>query len=325
MSVMTQNLRAVIWPLLNPDTGLLCMDRFAWGDMERAPGVYDFEAVHAAIRRAKNIKRYAMMEIGTQAPGWTQDRMDGFIRMIGALGSALEGERTVLGVVVSCPEEAACTPAQLARAAEAFRLAFPCARLFVRAGGAFDGLIPGAGRMVTQEQLAAYPDVWKDAPLCMEVDPADAQQIEAAIAGHVSILAAKTTAGCNEATHAGYRFQVRRIEVDEGEKADGNILVKVEFANAGSLPCYSEAGFMFRLNGSDVNDYREYPLPLRASELMPGGTKTVSSRLDVSGLTPGEYDVHVGMFFDGTGYPASFGIEGRISDGYYEGRLILCL
>ena len=35
----------------------------------------------------------------------------------------------------------------------------------------------------------------------------------------------------------------------------------------------------------------------------------------------GGHDAH----FDGTEYPVSFGIEGRISDGYYEGRLILRL
>ena len=325
MSVMTQNLRAVIWPLLNPDTGLLYMDSFAWSELERESGVYDFAAVKAAIQRAGNIKRYALLSVDAKAPEWANDPLESYIRLIGALGCALEGERAVLGVVVNCPDEGACSPGQLGCVVKAFADAFPHARLFVRAGGAFDGVVPRAGLMVTQEQLAAYPDAWKETPLLMETDPADAQQIEAAIAGHVSILAAKTLAGSNDATHAGYRFQVRRVEVDEGDKANGSIAVNVEFANVGSLPCYSEANFMFRLNGSDVSDYREYPLPLRASELAPGDVKTVTSRLNVSGLASGEYDVHVGMFFDGTGYPASFGIEGRISDGYYEGRLILCL
>ena len=37
----------------------------------------------------------------------------------------------------------------------------------------------------------------------------------------------------------------------------------------------------------------------------------------------GEYDVQIGLFFSGTGDGCSFGIEGRISDGYYEGRMIL--
>ena len=64
-------------------------------------------------------------------------------------------------------------------------------------------------------------------------------------------------------------------------------------------------------------------IDLKASELMQGQGKTVRLDADISGLACGDYDVQAGLFFAGTGDCCSFGIEGRISDGYYEGRLIL--
>ncbi len=96
-------------------------------------------------------------------------------------------------------------------------------------------------------------------------------------------------------------------------------------ANAGTLPCCTQGQFRLRLHGSGIEDTQAYDLPLRAEELQPGKERTISQRLDIRGLASGEYDVHAGLFLAGTEYPVSFGIEGRISDGYSEGRLILRL
>ena len=105
----------------------------------------------------------------------------------------------------------------------------------------------------------------------------------------------------------------------------GSLTAKVTFANVGTLLCYTQGQFRLRLHGSGIEDTRAYDLPLRAGELQPGEERMISQRLDIRGLDSGEYDVHAGLFLAGTEYPVSFGIEGRISDGYYEGRLILRL
>ena len=326
MGIQTQNLRAVIWPLLNPDTGLLYCDSFSWAELEPERGAVDFDAVAGAIERAKSIKRFALLRVLPEAPGWCADPVGDYIRLIGALGERFGEERAILGVDALCPDEEKRSEAELAAIARAYSQAFPHARFYVRAGSALERAMPRTAKMgliVTRDNVTDHAERWKELPLRMAVDPANAKEIAAAIGARVSILEAKSRQGANAATHAGYRFEVRSVTLDDTRRHEGWVDVRVAIANAGDLPCYTDAGFRVRLCGSDVSDVREYPLPLRALEVMPGECVELSRALDVKGLASGEYDVHIGLFFDGTAYPASFGIEGRISDGYYEGRLIL--
>lgn len=328
MSVQTQRLRAVIWPLLNPDTGLMYCDSFSWKDLEPKSGAYAFDDVAHALERAKSIKRFALLRVQPDAPAWSVDPVHDYLRLIDALGERFGGERAVLGVDVLCPDAERLPGGVLAAVCETFERAFPHARLFMEAGSPFGRAVRQGTRMgliVTPENRNAYADRWKELPLRMAVDPANAEEIAAAIDAGISILEAKTREGSNAATHAGYRFQVRSVTLDDTCQGERQVSVRAELANVGTLPCYTDAAFSVRLSGSDVPDTREYALPLRAADLGTGESIVVSQALNTEGLTPGEYDVHVGLFFDGTDYPASFGIEGRISDGYYEGRLILQL
>lgn len=328
MSIQTQRLRAVIWPLLNPDTGLMYCDSFSWKDLEAKSGAYAFDDVAHAIERAKSIKRFALLRVQPDAPEWSVNPAHDYLRLIDALGERFGGERAVLGVDVLCPDAERLPGGMLTAVCETFEHAFPHARLFVQAGSPFESsLRPGVkmGLIVTPESRKTHVDKWKELPLRMAVDPANAEEITAAIDAGISILEAKTREGSNAATHAGYRFQVRSVTLDDARKGEHQVSVQAELANVGTLPCYTEAEFRVRLSGSDVPDTREYALPLRAADLRPMEQIVASQMLNTEGLAPGEYDVHVGLFFDGMDYPASFGIEGRISDGYYEGRLILQL
>ena len=323
MGVQTQCLRAVIWPLLNPDTGLMYCDSFSWRDLEPERETYRLDGVEQAIGRAKSIGRFALLRVVPEAPEWSVDPARDYLRLITALGERFGGERALLGVDVLCPDED-----QPSEVMEAFASAFPNARLFVQAGSPFEraaGPETRLGLIVTRENAAACADRREKLPLRMAVDPASVEEIDAAIQAGVSILEARTRQDSNAATHAGHRFQVLSVTLDDTRKAEHQVGVQVTLANAGTLPCYSEAGFRVRLSGLGVDDAREYTLPLRAANLRPAQQVTVSQVLDTEGLTPGEYDVHIGLFFDGTKDPVSFGIEGRISDGYYEGRLILSL
>lgn len=327
MSIQTQQLRAVIWPLLNPETGLLYVDRFAWPKLEREPGAYDFEPVRAAIDRAKRIKRYAILHVEPIVPEFCADAIGGYVRLIQAMGREFSGEAVVMGIDVCCPgDEKFVEAEEMASVVRAFSGAFPKARLFVQAGSRLDDVFcENKGVIITPENIEAAENAWRTMPLRMAVDPADQEAIAFAAEHHVSILACEILTGCNAPSYTGHRFVVRSITVDDGEKARGSIKVSVTVANVGALPCYQPATFMFRLSGSDVADAREYPFPLCAEDVAPGREKTADMTIDVAGLARGEYDVHVGLFMEGTGYSVSFGIEGRISDGYYEGRLILTL
>ena len=328
MSIQTQHLRRVIWPLLNPDTGLLPCHRFKWKDLAPAPGVCALEDIREALQKSAAIKRFALLHIAPDVPDWVKDPRQAFLSLVKEVGSRFGEEGVLWGVDVTAPgPEEALSPEALSAVAEAFRQAFPHARRFVAAGSPlmpFFAQDPLLGLIVTEDAQEGL-EKWEKAPLRMAVDPSDRRRIQQAIDRHVSILEAKTPEGANAATHAGYRFEVLAVEMDDGEKQAGKISVKVTLANSGSLPCYTEGSFSLRLSGSDVPPTREYPLGVKTADLKPGDEMTVCRALDVAGLPSGEYDVHVGLFFTRSGYPVSFGIEGRISDGYYEGRLILRL
>lgn len=326
MSKQMQDLRAVIWPLLNPDTGLFHCDTVPWAGLEGEPGRYNFAPVRAAIERAAKIKRYALLRVEPSAPAWCAAPVEDFVRLLEALGEAFGGECVLWGVDVVCPgPESAGDGQAAARVAQAFAAAFPHAFLFAEAGSAFEGLLQGSGRLgviVSRETLPRYGGAWGRTPLRMRVAPDDAYAVQAAIEGHVSVLETCEGRGANAASHVGHRFEVRTVCVDT---APDGVEATVTVANAGTLPCYTDAAFRIRLCGSDVADARAFPLPGNARDIKPGGVVTLSRKLDVSGLQRGEYDVQVGLFCAGTEYPISCGIEGRISDGYYEGRIILSL
>lgn len=329
MDIQQQDLRAVIWPLLNPDTGMMLCDGFSWRDLEPKAGEYDFAGIARAIEKAKSIKRFALLHIEPEAPAWSLTPVDDFLRLIGAVGKAFGEERAVWGVDVVCPgTETLRTAEELQAIADAFRLAFPHAMLFVCAGSAFEGLLKGCakiGLIVTPQNVQACGDSWRQMPLRMQVDASDAAGIQQAIDAHVSILETCDASLSNAATHAGHRFQWQSLQLDEREKEHHLLGITVALANAGSLPCYADAHFQVRLSGSDVDCDRVYPLPLMASAVKPGDRLTLSQQLDTTGMPSGEYELQLGLFCDGCGYPISLGIEGRISDGYYEGRLIVSL
>ena len=238
-------------------------------------------------------------------------------------------EAALWGIDVVCPGgEQRQTSETLALAAASFCRNFPGARKFIHAGSRFEAALkdePMLGIEVDKALAPAVEALWPAVPLRMAVDPKDDAAVEWAIAHHISVFTTEDPACANVPTHAGYRFQVKTVEIDSRDQAHGSLTAKVTLANAGTLPCYTQGQFRLRLHGSGIEDTRAYDLPLRAEELQPGEERAISQRLDIRGLASGEYDVHAGLFLAGTEYPVSFGIEGRISDGYYEGRLILRL
>lgn len=328
MSIQTQNLRTVIWPLLNPDTGLMTCDTFSWLRLENEKNSYNFDEIVAAAERAKRIKRCMLLSIRPEKPDWCENPMENFLQLIHMLGQVFGCDRSILGVDVLSPmAENELLPEELTAIAEAYCHAFPYAIKFVREGSAFERIMeewPKVGVIVTPDVLCRYEDKWQTRPLRMAVNPDNAAAVQTAIDGHVSLLEADAPRA-NAASHAGHRFQVRTVQIDESRRVEGFLDSSVTIANVGSLPCYADACFYLRLSGSDVLDVCAYPLPLKAAEVKPGDRITVNCALDVTDLKPGEYDVQVGLFLEECGYPISFGIEGRISDGYYEGRLIVRL
>ncbi len=326
MSIQQQELRTVIWPLLNPDTGFMVCDRFFWQALERRGGETTFEEVARALQRAASIKRYALLRFEPVPPPWSLAPVRDFIRLVEALGRAFGENRAILGVDVLCPgAEAGCSTAELRALADAFDKAFPYAFKFCAAGGALEALRMGRelqGLLVTPENAGLRQDKWPTLPLRMAVNPADPQAVQLAIERHVSILETTDLLWANTASHAGHRYLIQSVTIDDTDRQNHRLGASVALGNAGTAPCYADARFSIRLSGSDVACDRTFPLALRAADLQPGDSTTVTQALDTQGMPPGEYDVQIGLFCEGTGYPISMGVEGRISDGYYEGRLI---
>ena len=308
MSIQTRKLRPVIWPLLNPDTGFICCHPVR----ADAEGHFSHEAIRRILSSAAAIRRDAFLSFASQ-------RMEIREPEIRALGEVFGTDRRILGIEIG--SEAA-SPEEIKHILPVFREAFPYALLFVPAGTE-TGETEGIGYILQPNEILDFEKQAEKNCLAVRVDPDDAEMVCFAALHHVALLLCENERKANRPCHAGHRFRVTEIRMDDTEKDRGMIQFTISVDNVGTTPCYGDAAFMLRLCGSGVEDERAYRLPIKASELMPGQGKTVRLDADISGLACGDYDVQAGLFFAGTGDCCSFGIEGRISDGYYEGRLIL--
>ena len=308
MSIQTRKLRSVIWPLLNPDTG------FIWYCKVSADpaGHFSHGEIRQILHRAAAIRRNVFLSFSPL-------KMENAEQEIRALGEKFGTNRRICGIEI-CSE--AYSPEELRNIITAFRESFCHTRLFVPAGTE-TGLTEGIGYILQPNEILENEKMAEKICLAARVDPDDAEMVCFAAIHHVALLLCEDEEKANRPCHAGHRFRVTEVTMDDTEKGRGLVHFTVSADNAGTTPCYGKAAFLLRLCGSGVEDERVYPLPLAAAELMPGQSKTVNLDAEITGLAAGDYDVQIGLFFTDTGDCCSFGIEGRISDGFYEGRLIL--
>ena len=310
MSVQTQNLRPVIWPLLNPDTGFigrhtLCPD---------AGGHYSRQEIRRLLDGAAAIRRQVFLSFKPPAVGYREQE-------ILSLGKDFGREPRICGID---PGAAAEQPVEAKHILSLFRRAFPRTRLFVPTG-VETGPYGNTGLLLQPNEILANESQAEKTCLAISVDPEDMELVCFAAIHHVAILLCSEVEKANRPCHAGHRFRSGQLTMDDADKAIGTVRFIVSLINDGTAPCYGDAAFLLRLCGSGIDDERVYPLGLRAADLLPGEEKIVHLAANVAGLAQGDYDVQIGLFFTDTGDCCSFGMEGRISDGYYEGRLILTL
>ena len=308
MSIQTQKLRSVIWPLLNPDTGYIWCRTVA----ADPTGHYPREEIRKILRRAAAIRREVFLS-------FTPLKAEDMEQEIRSLGETFGNDHRICGIEIGGDTD---SPEKTGHVLSLFREAFPHARLFVPVG-TDTGDTEGIGYLLQPNEILENEGKAGKTCLAVRVDPDDAEMACFAAIHHVALLLCGDEKKANRPCHAGHRFRVTEVTMDDTEKDRGRVHFTVSVDNAGTTPCYGEAAFLLRLCGSGVEDERVYPLPLTAAELMPGQSKTVHLDAEITGLADGDYDVQIGLFFAGTGDCCSFGIEGRISDGYYEGRLIL--
>ena len=308
MNIQTRELRSVIWPLLNPDTGYI----WCYTVTADPAGHYSHEEIRRVLRSAAAIRRDVFLSfIPLKA-----EQMESEIRSI---GEEFGQDRRICGIEIRSETD---SPEEIRHVLAVCREAFRHTRLFVPAG-TDTGETEGIGYVLQPNEILENEKKAEKTCLAVRTDPDDTEMACFAAIHHVALLLCEDERKANRPCHAGYRFRVTEVTMDDTEKEKGTVRFSVSADNTGITPCYGEASFLLRLCGSGVEDERVYPLPLKAAELMPGQAKTVYLDADVTGLANGEYDVQIGLFFAGTGDCCSFGIEGRISDGFYEGRLIL--
>lgn len=311
-----QDLRAVIWPLLNPDDGMMRNCRVRWDEIESVRGVYEWGAIQRALEETAAVGRCMLLTVEPSVPIWCADVKKGFTELVGAVGAAYGQNPVNFGVNVAMPSCGMTKEEALA----CFSKAFPDAYLFVQPGFAED--TAGSFRIgysVNAENRMAFSEKSGKYPLKMQLEEVEAVGVDAAAACGISVVETEDPAKINRPSPFGHRFRVEKLWMEP--QADG-LMVRARLTNGGNAPCYSDSRFLVRLNGSDVPDSRICDLSLSGREIAPGETKEASCVVNTCGLTPGEYDVHIGLRLEKTGYPVSFGIEGRISDGFYEGRMI---
>ena len=308
MSIQTRKLRSVIWPLLNPDTGFMYCHVIRMDPEGNSPR----EIIRRVLRDAAAIRRQVFLSFAS-LEGRSREQE------IRALGEAFGNDPRICGIEIGEGTE---SQEETRRLVPVLRKAFPHARLFLPAGTETVET-EGIGYLLEPNEILDYEHLAEKNCLALRVDPDDLQLVCFAAIHHVGLLLCGDEKMANRPCHAGHRFRILEVMMDDTEKDRGVVHFRISADNAGTVPCYGDATFMLRLCGSGTEDERIYPLPLKASDLAPGRGKTVQLDADVTSMASGEYDVQIGLFFSGTGDGCSFGIEGRISDGYYEGRMIL--
>ena len=308
MGIQTQKLRAVIWPLLNPDTGFICCHTLR----ADSAGHFSREEIRRVLRDAAAIRRQVFLSVDLAGTvDWEQEIL--------ALGEAFGTEFRICGIETGAAAE---HPEEACRRVSVFRKAFPNTRLFV-SPGTETGEAENIGYILEPNEILEYEHQSERTCLAVRVDPDDAEMVCFAAIHHVALLLCGEEGKANRPCHAGHRFRIRQVTMDDAEKGNGTVRFTVTVRNDGTVPCYQDASFLLRLCGSGIEDERVYPLGLKAADLPPGQEKTAILNAEITGLASGEYDVQLGLFFTNTGDCCSFGIEGRISDGFYEGRMIL--
>lgn len=314
-----QELRAIIWPLLNPDDGRMRNCRVRWDEIETQENVYDWKKIDDPLKETEAVGRCMLLTVEPVAPAWHRQPKEGFMELIRTLGERYGKEPMIFGLGMTVPENGMDRKETVA----AFRKAFPDTYLFIRPeiSDEQDPFPddPRIGYTVDTENMAAYSKQAGIRPLMIRAEELPEERTEEAIRCGISLIETENPAEFNRPCHFGHRFRVKKIMMDT---ANDKLRIGAVLTNSGNTPCHSDSRFLIRLSGSDVPDVREYDTGVSGRDLCPGEETAFFRDIDTDGLTPGEYDIHIGLRLDRTGYPVSFGIEGRISDGFYEGRMI---
>ena len=314
-----QELRAIIWPLLNPDDGRMRNCRVRWNEIETNENGYDFTKIETALKETEAVGRCMLLTVDPVAPARYTDIKKGFMNLIRMLGERYGNNPVIFGLNVTAPEHGM----SFRETVTCFRKAFPNVYLFIRPelSDEQDMIpdLPGIGYTVNTENMAALTKAAADHPLKIRLEDLPDERMEEAARCGIALIETEDPAEINRPCHFGHRFRAEKIMMDN---MNGKLRIGAVLTNAGNTRCFSDSRFLIRLNGSDVPNVRVYDTGISGRTLGPGERTEFFLDIDTDGLTPGEYDVNIGLRLDRTGYPVSFGIEGRISDGFYEGRMI---
>lgn len=314
-----QELRAIIWPLLNPDDGRMRNCRVCWNEIETQNNGLDLKKIEDALKETEAVGRCMLLTVEPIAPARYTDVKEGFMDLIGRLGERYGNNPVIFGLNVTVPENGM----SVREAVTCFRKAFPNAYLFIRPALCDEqdlmSDVPGIGYTVTPENMAAFAEKAACHPLKIRLEDLPEDRTEEAIRCGISLIETEDPAEINRPCHFGHRFRAEKMMM---ETVEDQLRIGAVLKNVGNTGCYSDSRFLIRLNGSDVPDVRVYDTGISGRALGPGQQTEIVLDVDTEGLTPGEYDINIGLRLDWTGYPVSFGIEGRISDGFYEGRMI---
>lgn len=335
-NMATKEMHLVRWPLLNPDSGILPATTLCWAEIEKVEGATDFSGLADAISAARNIGRSVALRINAEPPAWATAPATACAAFITALGKQYDAEPALfsIDIVLPCPEDELDDTA-LARLADTYTAAFPSTwkLLDIRnrrlAGFLKDrngvGLLLDArqGTERIGEQIAelGLGKLWRKAPVRMITKQLDEGLMREAVRWHVSSI---DTAGGDDVPSLagiGHRIEPRRISFSTAVTPGQAATLRVWIVNTGNAPAYTITHFNLRLCRPGCDDGQVSRIDFAAKTCLPGEDTVLEVPIQVGTLPGGEYDVHLGLFSDETGYPIVTGTDGRISDGYYTSFL----
>ncbi len=197
-------------------------------------------------------------------------------------------------------------------------------------------------------QYPAFPDVWKTAPIQLEIcgsipqwegfgwsaDPPDGEVYKTfqwALDQHASVLNAKWTSipaiyvsSIDDLLKQnGYRFVLDRLNHSSSVTAGESLTFVSFWSNIGVAPSYVRRTLSYRLRSASADVVFDSTADIRT--WLPGSWSIRESFVIPIGLSPGVYDIEV-VILDRAGTnpdtaalePLHLGIEGRRGDGWYS-------
>lgn len=281
-----------------------------WTSLEPQKAQYEMQTL-----RDKTTKT-TLLKIDESAPEWAKDKKDYLSAFIRKLGSELDGNPNIIGVLIENKDKSEMI---LQDYLDGFSKTHLIARLedqdqigqLQKVGAKFGLLVTAkaGNRLDCCELLARYnlQHTWKKAPVLIYFTPDANEQDFAQDVQRWHVSAANKSMGL------GYNLSLRRLTYPKQVSSLGAMPLRFWFVNTGTSPYYDRAKLKVKLTRETKS--WTIDLNINTDHWMLGDIVENKIAL-LPDLNTGHYEVSVGLFC--LGRPVLLDIDAPVKDGFYQ-------